>query len=356
LSARAPACILLIGILLFARAAGAHEAGISRGTYAFENGEVTAEITFSHDDFVLLGRALGFADTWQEEGDAEDVAETVVSEGLGATADGERCPGRLEVAQQIPGALVIRARFRCPAGKPNPWVKVQIDLLKRLPAAHQHILERKGRPGTITVMRPAPGFDLANEPPPVAKPEGFAGFLVAGLRRIASPEHLALLVGLVIMRRRLRELALAAASFVLACSLGLVLAAYAIWSPRAEVIAPLLALSVLYVGLEDLFVDEAASRWRAALPFGLVHGFAVATPLAALALPTAEVAGALGPYWVGVVLGTLALLALVVPASQALHRREFFARRSLGVRVLGGAVGALGLVSLATHVLALVSS
>jgi hypothetical protein len=77
-------------------------------------------------------------------------------------------------------------------------------------------------------------------------------------------------------------------------------------------VEPLIALSIVYVAVENVLTDRLRP-WRIALvfAFGLLHGLGFAGALQALGLPEGERATALLAFNVGVELGQL---AVVLPA------------------------------------------
>jgi hypothetical protein len=110
----------------------------------------------------------------------------------------------------------------------------------------------------------------------------------------------------------------------------------------------LIALSIVYVGVENFFVKDAEKRWRVTLPFGLIHGFGFAGALGEIALPRAEIPVALLAFNVGVELGQVAVLALVLPLILAARKRAWFERT--GVKVISAAIVAAGLFWFVTRV------
>jgi hypothetical protein len=133
-------------------------------------------------------------------------------------------------------------------------------------------------------------------------------------------------------------------AFTLAHSITLALAALSIFAPSPRFVEPAIALSIAYVGLENLFVKDASKRWRITFPFGLVHGFGFAGALREIALPRAQVPIALVSFNLGVELGQLAVLSIAVPLTLAVRNARWFGNR--GVKLLSGAIAVGGLVLL----------
>ena len=93
--------------------------------------------------------------------------------------------------------------------------------------------------------------------------------------------------------------------------------------PVARVIEPAIALSIVFVGADNL-VRGSARDLRAwiALAFGPVHGFGFANVLKEFGLPQEALGWSLFSFNVGVELGQLAIV-LVVASALALIRRRW---------------------------------
>ena len=176
--------------------------------------------------------------------------------------------------------------------------------------------------------------------PAEAPPEPPSPFW-AGARRIARGwEAPVFLLGLLAASSRARAMALAAAAFAVAVAGGIALSALGVFAPAARVVAPLSALSLAYLGVDNLVAPDGGRRSRAALPFGLVHGFAAAEALRALGAPRP----ALGGFVTGALAALAAATLLLLPILLSARRRPWFAGR--GARVIAGSVAAAGLVGL----------
>ena len=139
-------------------------------------------------------------------------------------------------------------------------------------------------------------------------------FVPAGAYHIAiGPDHLLFLVGLLLPGGSLRRLALIVTAFTVGHTVTLSLAALNIFAPPAAIIEPLIALSIVLVGVDNLLVGDAgaASRdlrpWMAGL-FGLVHGFGFASVLREFGLPDEALGWSLFGFNLGVELGQLAFV------------------------------------------------
>jgi hydrogenase/urease accessory protein HupE len=89
------------------------------------------------------------------------------------------------------------------------------------------------------------------------------------------------------------------------------------------VVEPLIALSIVFVGADTLFVgrrDRDVRLW-VALVFGLVHGFGFASVLRDQGLPAGALGVSLFAFNLGVEIGQAAIVVVVASALAALRRR-----------------------------------
>ncbi len=127
-------------------------------------------------------------------------------------------------------------------------------------------------------------------------PGSFAGFLKLGIQHIGTGyDHLLFLFGLLIVARGFKSSLLVITCFTIAHSVTLAVATFNLVHLSSKITEPLIALSIVYVGVENI----------------LRRG--VAMPLFSFNL--------------GVELGQLAVAAVVLPIIWKLRQKEIFARR-----------------------------
>jgi hypothetical protein len=133
---------------------------------------------------------------------------------------------------------------------------------------------------------------------------GFVHILPRGL------DHILFVLGLFLLQARLRSVLVQVTTFTVAHSLTLGLSLYGAVRLPAAVVEPLIALSIVYVAVENLRT-RALTPWRIALVFlfGLLHGLGFAGVLTDLALPRTDFAVALAGFNLGVEAGQLAVIA-----------------------------------------------
>jgi hypothetical protein len=121
-------------------------------------------------------------------------------------------------------------------------------------------------------------------------------------------------------------------AFTLAHSLTLSLAALQLLNPPAHVIEPAIALSIVYVGADNLMVRGGRDmRAWIAFAFGFIHGFGFANVLAEMDLPRRALGWTLFSFNLGVEIGQLLVVIAVASALAALRSRYEWASRHLAV-------------------------
>src|ERR1041384_4805121 len=94
------------------------------------------------------------------------------------------------------------------------------------------------------------------------------------------------LAGLLLLGGSVRRLAAIVTSFTIAHSVTLSLAALNILTPPARIIEPAIALSIVYVGADNLLAQGGRDvRAWIAFAFGFIHGFGFASVLREMELP-----------------------------------------------------------------------
>ena len=152
-----------------------------------------------------------------------------------------------------------------------------------------------------------------------------ARFVALGFKHILGGfDHLLFVLCLVVPIRRVRTLVAVITSFTLAHSITLIasalgLAPNALWFP--PLIETLIAVSIVYMALENIIGAKLEKRWLIAFGFGLVHGFGFSFALReSLQFAGSHLLTSLLSFNVGVELGQLLVIAISVPILIALFR------------------------------------
>jgi hypothetical protein len=171
------------------------------------------------------------------------------------------------------------------------------------------------------------------------------GFVRLGFVHILDgTDHLLFLFCLVIPFRRFRALVPVVTAFTVAHSLTLIASAYdlapdALWFP--PLIETLIAVSIVYMALENIATLRPSRRWLITLGFGLVHGFGFSFALReSLQFAGSHMLTSLLSFNVGVELGQLVVLALLIPALELLFR--YLVAERMGTIILSALIAHTG--------------
>ncbi len=298
---------------------------------------------------------------WVDKLDAADhgvmkkVAAEFLTETFVLTLDGKR----LQAEFSYPEYTVERPRLReNEAGNSL----VRIDLRGKFPAAATGPLELvwqddEDEPLALEVkvpelklLRLAPGAKPVELMRIVADGAVAAGggstlvtWIVAGFRHILplGLDHICFILGLFFLQPKWKPLLWQTSAFTLAHSITLALVVLGVFTAPAKVVEPMIALSIAYVGIENLWVKEL-KPWRVALVFalGLLHGMGFASVMKELELPEGQVIEPLIGFNVGVELGQMTVLATAFAATFWFLKKPQF---TMVRKVASGLIGAMGL-------------
>jgi len=122
-------------------------------------------------------------------------------------------------------------------------------------------------------------------------------------------DHILFIVGIFLLSTRLKPLLWQVTMFTVAHTLTLALSMKGIVSLPSNIVEPLIALSIAYVGIENIFAHSLhKSRLVLVFLFGLLHGLGFAGVLSDFGMPANAFATALISFNVGVELGQLTVI------------------------------------------------
>ena len=124
-------------------------------------------------------------------------------------------------------------------------------------------------------------------------------------------DHILFILGLFLLSTHLRPLLWQVTMFTVAHTITLGLAMHNVIQLPASVVEPLIALSIAYVGVENIYAKTLhKSRLILVFLFGLLHGLGFAGVLSDFGMPKGDFAEALISFNVGVELGQLAVISV----------------------------------------------
>jgi hydrogenase/urease accessory protein HupE len=147
-------------------------------------------------------------------------------------------------------------------------------------------------------------------------------FIPSGTHHILiGPDHILFLIGLLLLGGSWGALVKIVTAFTIGHSITLSLAALDILNPPPSIIEPAIALSIVFVGADNLVRGDGRDlRAWVALVFGLVHGFGFANVLREFGLPREALGWSLFSFNFGVEIGQLAVVLIVASLLAAIRR------------------------------------
>jgi len=257
----------------------------------------------------------------------------LLSRGLEIAADGKVLTGEWAAPEILTDRQSLKVRVRYPVDRRPGTVAVTASLFPYDPVHQTFVNIYEDEALTQAIL------DRGK-----ARFEYFAGsrqgvlavvekFVPAGIHPILiGPDHLLFLVGLLLLGGSIKRLALVVTSFTIAHSITLSLAALNLVTPPPQIIEPAIALSIVYVGVDNLLVSDGRDvRAWIAFAFGFIHGFGFANVLREMDLPTRALGWSLFSFNFGVEIGQMLVVALVASAFALLRARSDLAGRRLVV-------------------------
>lgn len=239
---------------------------------------------------------------------------------------------------------------------------MRIDLKGILPKGETGSLELvwaddEDEPLVLQIKKPAPKIlRLEHNAPAVelitieasgklveAEGTSLFGWIAAGFKHILplGLDHICFILGLFFLQPKARPLLWQTSAFTLAHSITLALVVLGLISVPSSIVEPAIALSIAYVGIENLWVKEL-KPWRVGLVFalGLLHGMGFASVMKELDLPEGQVLKPLVGFNLGVEAGQVTVLAAAFGLTFWMLKKRGFA---IVRKVASGMIGAVGL-------------
>lgn len=159
-------------------------------------------------------------------------------------------------------------------------------------------------------------------------------FIPGGIYHIfTGPDHILFIVGLLLLGGSMLRLLSIVTAFTIAHSLTLSLAALDVVNLPARLVEPAIALSIVYVGIDNLMIGKTGRDLRAwmAFFFGFVHGFGFAGVLREFGLPAQALGWSLFSFNFGVEIGQACIVVVVASLLGALRNRSQSLSRQVAV-------------------------
>ena len=169
-------------------------------------------------------------------------------------------------------------------------------------------------------------------------------FVKLGMHHIGiGPDHILFVIGLMLLGGSVGHLLKIVTAFTIAHSITLGLATFGIVSPPASIVEPVIALSIVFVGIHAFMGKKGHDpRLWFAFCFGLIHGFGFANVLQEMVLPRQALGWSLFAFNAGVEIAQGCIVLAIVPLlgwlrrSQAVVADRLVASAALGITAAGG--------------------
>lgn len=190
----------------------------------------------------------------------------------------------------------------------------------------------------------SPDYPLSAEVVPQSWLETAIQYTVLGFEHILPKglDHILFVLGLFLLSTRFKPLLWQVTAFTIAHSITLGMSIYGYISLPGSIVEPLIALSIAYVGIENILTKQL-KPWRIVVVFlfGLLHGMGFASVLTELGLPESQFFNALVTFNIGVELGQLTVIAIAfllvgwLSNRQQVYRYAVIIPGSLSIALMG---------------------
>lgn len=125
----------------------------------------------------------------------------------------------------------------------------------------------------------------------------------------SGPDHILFVIGLCLLSTKIKTILWQATAFTVAHSITLAMSMKNIFVAPSAVIEPIIALSILFVAVENMLLSEL-KPWRIAVVFmfGLIHGMGFASALNEIGLPAGKFYTSIIAFNAGVELGQITII------------------------------------------------
>jgi len=148
----------------------------------------------------------------------------------------------------------------------------------------------------------------------------------------------------VIIAMNLMDTIKAVTAFTLAHSLTMALAFLHLVSLPSSIVEPLIALTIIYVAIENVYATRVSKRWLLTGLFGLVHGLGFVGALKAITVSPDELLLSLFSFNIGIEAGQLVIIAISIPILHYLRSRAWDRRFCRGFSQGAAMLGIVWLV------------
>jgi hydrogenase/urease accessory protein HupE len=323
----------------------AHDPGLSSGQFRIQPQRLETELIFARADIESLVHLDADGDgriSPLELQAAHPALDRLAREALAICVD-ERSVAVTTSAFQLDETNNVHFKGTFPLRQART-LAIRSRLIDQLPRGHRQFVTVLGpthdvlAEALLSAAQDAIRADLdplSSSPAITLHPHTFTDFLKLGVEHILTGyDHLLFLLALLMVAPGFRQAALIITSFTVAHSITLGLATLGVVNFPSKYVEPLIAASILYVGIENVVRREGASgRWLLTFAFGLVHGFGFASVLREMGVTsgTTGIAVPLLSFNLGVEIGQVTIAAIVLPMIWRARQSALFGRYAVPI-------------------------
>ncbi len=191
-------------------------------------------------------------------------------------------------------------------------IELRSPLLEKLAPGHRQYVTFDGNSLVLNAAKNSTSLQVTGST--------FGPLLRMGVEHIwFGFDHLAFLFALLLAVANLREALKIITAFTIAHSITLTAATFDLVRLPGNFVEPVIALSIVYVGIENFFGKPRTNRALVTFAFGLIHGFGFATALKELGIGR-DAPTALFAFNLGVEFGQVVIAAVALPAALEVAR------------------------------------
>lgn len=318
--------LVFSGLLTAAAPLFAHPLGVSYSRFVVQGATIGATIRLPMDDMDLLFELDSDLDGKVALGEIEAARPAIERYLVGKIrilADGEKPTlisfGEMKQWNDRDGTLYLETSLSYQAAREIQEIYIQVEVLTDLYSTHKNYAQ-------IQLANRSQDFVFLNKNVfTTSVPSGFwrtvRAFLASGIKHTFSVYYpLMFLFALLLVGSGIRDLIRILVSFVIASNITLVLASWGDIQPLSSRVEECIALSIAYIGLENLLIKNVQHRWKITFVFGLIYGFGFANMLRGMDLSRSAVV--IGPisFGTGLAIGQIAIASMLAPTFKYLDR------------------------------------
>ncbi|MBM3641607.1 MAG: HupE/UreJ family protein [Alphaproteobacteria bacterium] len=278
-----------------------------------------------------------------QNAEGQTCASTVVSVGEDPTNPSDSKVVLQMDCSAVPGQIFYNP-FRLLEAQ-GPRAKHLVSIGEKRDESSLTEAQRMGRepaPGQVMIY---PGDAMIDLSKPLLTPWELAPkFLSAGVEHIMTGyDHLCFLIAVMLWATRIWPVVKIVTAFTVSHSVTLSLAALELINLPSRWVEIAIALSIIYVAVENFFTRKVDGRWRDTFAFGFIHGFGFASGLIELGVPQRAIVPALASFNIGVEIGQIGVVLIVLPLLLLADKIFTHGQRSpLLVQVCSGIIACFG--------------